>query len=192
MIAFIAPGSAFALLAGLDVYIQWLPVVSLVSGVLVLLVGIASGQFGFEALRGARTRYFVEAVAAAGIGLGLAFGWTAFAAEAGIDMTSGLISIVESLGLPLALFAIALCPAVFEELAFRGIIQGRMIRLLGAGTGIPLTAVLFMFAHGVSAASPIHLLLGMQLGFLRQRSGSLYPGMILHGLYNGVLVATAA
>ncbi len=188
-IAFIAPGSVFALLAGVDVLYQWLPVVSLSSGVLVLLVGIASGQFGFEALRGARPIYFLEGIAAAAIGVGFAWGWTWIVAQSGAEMSTGLDSLVETLGLPLALFAISLCPAIFEELAFRGIIQGRLIGLLGKGTAIPLTALLFTFAHGVSVASPIHLLLGLELGYLRQRSGSLYPGMILHGLYNGVLVA---
>ena len=42
---------------------------------------------------------------------------------------------------------------------------------------VPLPAVL-----------PIHLALGLYLGWLRQRAGSLLPGMLMHFTYNGAIV----
>ena len=46
----------------------------------------------------------------------------------------------------------------------------------------------FALAHGVTLAFPIHLALGLYLGSLRARSGSLLPGMLFHMLYNTAVV----
>lgn len=188
-IAFLVPSTVVGLTLGPEALLRWLPLVSLVGGVLVMLVGFASGQFGFEGLRGARPRAYVEALGATAACVGLALGWTALLESAtDLDTTDALHELTSTLGIPLALFCIALCPAVFEEIAFRGIIQGRMIGLLGTRSGWLVTAVLFTVAHGVSAVSPLHLVIGLLLGGLRLRSGSLFPGMLLHGLYNGAIV----
>ncbi|MEZ6003873.1 MAG: CPBP family intramembrane glutamic endopeptidase [Planctomycetota bacterium] len=61
----------------------------------------------------------------------------------------------------------------------------------GTRSGTVVTAVLFTLAHGVTVATPFHLTLGMLLGFLRVRSGSLYPGMVLHFVYNTLVVLLA-
>ncbi len=99
-----------------------------------------------------------------------------------------LTPIVEHLGTTLSLCVIAAAPAIFEEIAFRGLLQARLAALLGRYTGILTTAMLFALAHGISYASPLHLAIGVYLGFLRDRCGSLLPGMLLHALYNGSIV----
>ena len=86
---------------------------------------------------------------------------------------------------------IALCPAIFEELAFRGLLQGRLRALFGGHAGLVLTGVAFALAHGASLATPIHFSLGLYLGTLRERTGSLLPGMLFHALYNGGVVTLA-
>jgi membrane protease YdiL (CAAX protease family) len=94
----------------------------------------------------------------------------------------------ETLGRPLLLFVIGFCPGVFEELAFRGLLQGRLTALLGRNQAILATGAAFALAHGVTMAFPIHLSIGVYLCWLRARSGSLLPGMLLHAAYNSVLV----
>ena len=42
--------------------------------------------------------------------------------------------------------------------------------------------------HGAPAVLPIHLSLGLYLGWLRERSDSLLPCVLMHFLYNGTLV----
>ena len=187
--ALLGPPIVAALTFGLERSVDYLPFTALISGALVLLVGGATGQMGVEGLRGAKLSHYLGATVLAGLGVIAAQLWVELVGGGAIDP---LVGIVDRLGVPLALFALALCPAIFEELGFRGIIQGRLISLMGAPSGVVLTAFLFTIAHGVTLASPIHLLLGWVLGGLRLRTGSLYPGMLLHGLYNGSLIILAA
>ena len=51
---------------------------------------------------------------------------------------------------------------------------------------------MFAAAHGISMGTPLHLGIGLYLGWLRDRCGSLWPGILLHFAYNGTLVLTAA
>ena len=68
-------------------------------------------------------------------------------------------------------------------------LQGRLIALYGRNLGLFVTATAFALVHGQPAVLPIHLSLGLYLGWLRERSNSLLPGMLMHFLYNGTLVA---
>ena len=86
------------------------------------------------------------------------------------------------------LLLIGVFPAIFEELAFRGMLQGRLTAILGRREGILATGAAFAMAHGISIGTPFHIFLGFYLGFLRERSGSLLPGMGLHFLYNSAIV----
>lgn len=94
----------------------------------------------------------------------------------------------EGYGLAVQLFAIAVMPAIWEEIAFRGLIQERLRGVVGTGEAIGLTAGLFAIIHVQWLSLPYLFLLGLALGILRHRSGSLLPGMVLHGLHNAVVV----
>ena len=92
------------------------------------------------------------------------------------------------MGLPAALFVVAVTPAVLEEIIFRGMLQGRLMALFGRGGGLFVTAAAFAIVHQSGPILPIHLGAGLYLGWLRERSDSLFPGMLMHFLYNGTLV----
>jgi membrane protease YdiL (CAAX protease family) len=79
---------------------------------------------------------------------------------------------------------ISIYPAVFEELCFRGYIQGRLQSILGSGEALALQAVLFSVVHLSPLIFPTHFVMGLILGWLRNRTGSLYPGMVVHALWN--------
>ncbi|MDD5557451.1 MAG: CPBP family intramembrane metalloprotease [bacterium] len=87
-------------------------------------------------------------------------------------------------GLALALLFGAVFPAVFEELAFRGVIQPRLQRYTGPAGAVAGAALMFGSLH-MNLGSFAHLtILGLALGLLRLWSGSLWPPMVLHLSHN--------
>lgn len=82
----------------------------------------------------------------------------------------------------LALYSLA--PAVFEEVAFRGLIFERLRRVLGEREGWLVQAALFSVLHLNPVIFPTHFVMGLIFGWLRMRTGSLLPGMILHAVWN--------
>jgi membrane protease YdiL (CAAX protease family) len=83
----------------------------------------------------------------------------------------------------------AAAPAVFEELGFRGVIYGLLRRSLDAREAVLLSAIAFGILHLSVPMLITHVPLGLYLGWLRHRSGSLYPSMVAHFLHNGLVVA---
>jgi membrane protease YdiL (CAAX protease family) len=45
--------------------------------------------------------------------------------------------------------------------------------------------------HGFLVALPLFVIVGLALGWLRMRTGSVYPGMVAHGVFNGVITIVA-
>lgn len=161
----------------------WWPFASLASGVLITVVGMFWPRTAFAGL--ARPAA-VDLVLGVAIGLGL--GLLAVLYSRSLGGADPLQSIRASLGLPVALFTISLCPAIFEEIAFRGLLQGTLTEIWGNYLAWTMTACIFALCHGVGTGFPFHIGLGLLLGWMRIRSGSLYPGMAMHMVYNGIIV----
>lgn len=83
---------------------------------------------------------------------------------------------------------IALQPAVIEELAFRGVVFSALRRALGPWETVVVSAFMFATLHLMPVALPVHLGIGLVLGWVRLKSGSLYPCMALHGIHNGLVI----
>ena len=79
---------------------------------------------------------------------------------------------------------ISLAPAVFEELAFRGYLLARFGQLMLRRDAILLQAALFAIAHFSVVVLPSHFVIGLALGWLRVRTGSLLPPMAVHAAWN--------
>jgi len=77
-----------------------------------------------------------------------------------------------------------------EELAFRGLGYSLLARF-GKWTAIVLVGLAFGLAHGLVQAFPFLAALGAGLAYLRSRVDSVYPGMIVHGLFNAVALTVA-
>lgn len=170
------------------------PLAAMIGGIGVILVGFAAPEYTFGALRRAPLWSWFAGIGGAAVAVGCAFGWTALAETLGEgpglpDEVAGMREVLGPWGL---VFVYAVSPALFEELAFRGLLQGRLLALMGWLPGILSTATLFAVAHGISMGTPLHLGIGLFLGWLRDRSGSLWPGILLHLGYNATLVLTAA
>ena len=90
------------------------------------------------------------------------------------------------------LFAIAVFVPIFEEALCRGLGYA-LLEPFGTTAAVILTAVAFTFAHGVIVDIPVILATGIGLGYMRASTGSLFPCIALHGVFNGFgLIAAAA
>ncbi|MBI4878627.1 MAG: CPBP family intramembrane metalloprotease [Planctomycetes bacterium] len=96
----------------------------------------------------------------------------------------------EAHGWPLwsALILFALCPAVFEELAFRGVIMSRLEGVMTPKEALLVQAGMFSVLHFLPLIFASHFILGLAFGQLRRMTGSLYPGMLLHLAWNAWVV----
>ncbi|TWU40453.1 CPBP family intramembrane glutamic endopeptidase [Novipirellula artificiosorum] len=85
--------------------------------------------------------------------------------------------------IPIALL-IGATPAICEELVFRGYVQTRLTKSWGPFFGIFLSSFLFAAFH----MDFVHIIavfpLGVYLGWLSWRSGSLFPAMLAHFVNN--------
>ncbi len=88
---------------------------------------------------------------------------------------------------------VALLAPVVEELTSRGLGFAAVQQFFGAGAAVVVTALAFGLAHGLVIALPVLTIFGLILGWLRLRTKSLYPPIILHAVFNGVaLLASVA
>ncbi|GAC1350417.1 MAG: hypothetical protein NVSMB27_32760 [Ktedonobacteraceae bacterium] len=84
------------------------------------------------------------------------------------------------------LFAAVLVAPFCEEVFFRGFIFMGLRRGMPLIWAIILSALLFAIAHGDPGSFAVLFIIGLALAFLRWRSASIWPGIILHTLNNGL------
>jgi hypothetical protein len=87
--------------------------------------------------------------------------------------------------------AVAVFVPIVEEAACRGL-GFRLLEPFGRGVAIVGSSVAFALAHGAVFDLPWVLVTGLGLGYLRSRSGSLYPCVALHALVNGIAIGASA
>ena len=81
----------------------------------------------------------------------------------------------------------AVAVPIAEEFLFRGILYRWLRDRWGALAATVASALVFALVHPPTAgAAPIIFLIGLALAFLYERTGSLRPGMVLHGVNNAV------
>ena len=91
-------------------------------------------------------------------------------------------------GWPTIFALIAVYPAIFEEMAFRGVIVPCFRRVLSEKETIIVTGIMFMALHLSVFSAPHLLFLGCALAFVRLRSGSIWPCMLIHFLHNSLVL----
>jgi len=94
-------------------------------------------------------------------------------------------------GLPLLVGVLIFCvfPAVTEEIAFRGLLQYWLEVSLTPWKALLLGAALCAGMHFSVVSFPYLFCVGATLALVRRRTGSLYPGMLIHFLHNFVVIA---
>jgi membrane protease YdiL (CAAX protease family) len=82
------------------------------------------------------------------------------------------------------ILVVALQPAIFEELAFRGVLQQGLTRIVDVKQAIFIAAFLFALVH-MSFISFIWLLpFALGLGYIRWKEDTLWYGFVIHFCFN--------
>jgi sodium transport system permease protein len=94
----------------------------------------------------------------------------------------------------LSLAAIAIGPALTEEIAFRGALLGSFRKHVGDAGAVVASAMLFGLIHVVPGGYriPFTFVLGLALGLMRLRTGSILPGAVAHAVLNATTVIVEA
>jgi membrane protease YdiL (CAAX protease family) len=135
-------------------------------------------------------RYWGLVLAAVPVTLALAYANSWFVTDVLGGVEADLVGLYFSAGhsLPLVLLLCAVQPAVIEELAFRGIVFERLSRIFEPKTAVIIAAILFTTLHLMVLGIVFLLALGLLAGWLRWKSGSMYPAMALHLLHNAAVI----
>lgn len=86
-------------------------------------------------------------------------------------------------GIVLGFFVSAVVPAFVEEFAFRGVAMG-LLRRFGDGFAIIISAILFGLMHGNLLQAPFAFIVGLGLGFVAVKSGSIWTAVTIHFINN--------
>jgi membrane protease YdiL (CAAX protease family) len=87
-------------------------------------------------------------------------------------------------------FVVAVVAPVVEELTYRGLGYS-LLRPYGVASAIVGVGIAFGLAHGLIEALLILSLFGIGLAFLRERTESVYPPILLHAAFNGFALAVS-
>jgi membrane protease YdiL (CAAX protease family) len=79
---------------------------------------------------------------------------------------------------------------VVEELMFRGV-GFTLLRRFGDVPAIVGIGVCFSLVHGVAEALPVFAFFGIGLAYIRSRTASVYPCMLVHGFFNALSLLLA-
>ena len=97
------------------------------------------------------------------------------------------------------ILSLILWQPLFEELLFRGLIQGQLLKRawgqrawLHISAANIVTSVLFVAAHMVMNPPVFSLTVfvpSLLYGYFREHCNSVYPSIVLHAAYNGFVIA---
>jgi membrane protease YdiL (CAAX protease family) len=84
------------------------------------------------------------------------------------------------------LFAAVFIAPFCEEVFFRGFVFPGLRRGMSVGWAIIISSLLFGVAHADPGSFPVLFVIGLALAFLRWRTRSIWPCIMLHMLNNGI------
>jgi sodium transport system permease protein len=105
-----------------------------------------------------------------------------------LDLLRALFTITGEMSIPWAILVFAVTPAICEEVLFRGILLRSALERMPPPAAIGLTALFFGLFH----LDPYRLVgtavLGVILGYLAHRTGSLFAPMLYHVTNNLIIL----
>jgi membrane protease YdiL (CAAX protease family) len=175
-----------------QIHSPWLDVMQTVVMAVIVLISVGKRYQRLKFLFEVRSWSLGEAAVLAGVAIvfiGLATAYFGLLGHLGVPIApaSGMFT---RAGWPLwsVFLLVSVAPAVFEELAFRGVIQSSLERMLNTRDAWLIQAALFSVLHLSPLMFPSHFLMGLCFGYMRRRSRSIYPGMLLHAAWNAFVV----
>lgn len=115
--------------------------------------------------------------------------WAALAWAASQWLPQAVLPAGSAGGLGAAVRVCVLAPLA-EEFVFRGVLLA-LLRPCGRWA-VPVQAALFAALHASPAAAGYAFAMGLVLGWAAEQSGSLWPGVVLHTMNNGIVLAGLA
>jgi membrane protease YdiL (CAAX protease family) len=85
---------------------------------------------------------------------------------------------------------VVIAAPIVEEFTFRGL-GFRLLAPFGMFVAVVGTAAAFAADHGLVEGFPALFLFGIAVALVRLRTGSIYPGMMLHACFNAFALAAA-
>jgi CAAX protease family protein len=85
---------------------------------------------------------------------------------------------------------VAVVAPIVEELTFRGV-GFHLLARFGSVAAVAGTAAAFAADHGLVEGFPALFVFGIAAALVRLRTGSLYPGMLLHATFNALALVEA-
>ena len=95
----------------------------------------------------------------------------------GTGGSGGILSFV------LATLFLAVLTPIGEEFLFRGVVANALLRY-GPVIGVVGSAVIFGLMHGINIVLPAALIAGLVAAELFRRTGSVWPGVVMHMVFN--------
>ena len=114
-----------------------------------------------------------------------------------LEVARQLVDKIRGVSPILVVATLAVVPAMCEEFFFRGYLLSALERSMSGTRAVVLSSILFGLFHLV-AIEQLHFerlvpstCLGLVLGWVCLRSGSVLPGMLLHASHNALLLMAA-
>src|SRR6056297_908275 len=98
-----------------------------------------------------------------------------------------LLRLYENISTPWAFVLIAvvgIVPGISEELFFRGFVQRRLLHRYSPVTAIGITTILFALLHVTPHGIALASVMGVWLGVIAWRTGSIWPSVVCHAFVN--------
>lgn len=96
----------------------------------------------------------------------------------------------DPVGVVLLVLIVGIGAPIVEEIFYRGLLQGSLVRLVGAGWGIAIASLAFGLVHFQLLQLPALALAGALFGILAHRYGRLGPAIAAHMVFNMTAVIT--
>ncbi|MTH54268.1 CPBP family intramembrane metalloprotease [Bacillus mangrovi] len=87
----------------------------------------------------------------------------------------------------------AVISPIYEEIFYRGFIYKWIRMKWGISAGILISSIIFTIVHIPTYNTlPVNFVSGVIFAWVYEKSGSVWPGIIIHALFNGIAVALTA
>ncbi len=90
-------------------------------------------------------------------------------------------------GVVITVVRVVICAAMTEEITMRGYVMGNL-RAYGDKFAILMSSVMFAAMHGNLVQAPFALIAGFAIGYFSIKTGSIWTGVVIHALNNGISV----
>ncbi|PIC63736.1 CPBP family intramembrane metalloprotease [Sporosarcina sp. P13] len=103
--------------------------------------------------------------------------------------TESLTSNMTWFTIAIAYISAAIISPIYEEIFYRGFLYKWFKHTWGVGAGIIVSSVIFTIVHIPTYNTlPVNFISGMIFAWTYEKSNSIVPAIIIHGLFNGIAV----